>query len=60
MSDLPKAVTAAKIQEDLKKVTKDLQKNDPQIPDVKPLDFEENFKDLTEADIGEHKITHKP
>ncbi|HJD55257.1 MAG TPA: hypothetical protein LFW21_01085 [Rickettsia endosymbiont of Pyrocoelia pectoralis] len=51
MADLPKAVSAAKIQEDLKKITKDLQKHDSEIPDPKdiPLGSKESFKDLKDA-----------
>ena len=59
MSELPKAVTAAKIQEDLKKITKDLQKNDPQIPDPKPLDPEKNFEDLKQAKLGDTNTSLK-
>lgn len=58
MTDLPKAIFAATIQEDLKKVTKNLQKHDSEIPERKNLGSKESFNDLKDA-LGK-PVSNKP
>jgi len=60
--ELERASSVVALQENIKKTTQELQQHDQQISETnkKSLNPEESFKDLTRADLGEHKLSKAP
>jgi len=55
--ELEKAMSVVELHNNMKEITKKVQKEDPEIPDTRsmPLASRENFKDLVQAELGKTK-----